>query len=98
METWTRFTTLCREDEDAPDIPATMRRLHELEESIARTRATTREGLLAKPQMPVLDSVALDGIGIDGEFEDALAAREAAGHFIGLSLVLDILHMNGGRA
>ncbi len=98
METWTRFTRLCREDEDAPGIPAAMQRLHELEERIARTRATTREGLLAKAQMPVLDSMALDGTGIEGEFEDALAAREATGHFIGLSLVLDILHMNGGQA
>ncbi len=49
METWTRFTRLCREDEDAPGIPAVMQRLHELEERIARTRATTREGLLARP-------------------------------------------------
>ncbi len=98
METWTRFTRLCQEDEDAPGIPAAMERLHELEERIARTRATTREGLLAKAQMPVLDSMALDGTGIEGEFEDALAAREATGHFIGLSLVLDILSMNGGAS
>ncbi len=103
METWTRFTRLCQEDErneneTNPDISAAMKRLHELEERIARTRATTREGLLAKAQMPVLDSMALNGTGIEGEFEDALAGRESTGHFMGLSLILDILEMNGGQA
>jgi hypothetical protein len=95
-ETWDNFQALCREDEDDPGTDDAMERLHELEECIARTRATTREGLLAKALMPVADSMALDGSGIEDEFEDALAAREATGHFIGLSLILNILHMNGG--
>lgn len=95
-EAWDRLNALCQEDGDDPDIPATMESLREFEERIARTRATTREGLLAKAQMPVVDSMALNGNGIEGEFEDALATREATGHFMGLSIILDILHMNGG--
>ncbi|WP_404286472.1 hypothetical protein ACD578_15920 [Microvirga sp. RSM25] len=70
--------------------------LHNLEERIATTRATTREGKLLKARMAAAASFA-DG-GLQGELEQCLEDRYSAGLPLGLSLILDILHENGGDA
>jgi hypothetical protein len=69
--------------------------LKELEERIAGIPATTPQGLLFKAKMVAFDP-AFDGL--DEQIENALQARESTGHFMGLSLVRDILHMNEGSS
>ncbi|WP_414476116.1 hypothetical protein [Microvirga sp. M2] len=69
--------------------------LRDLDERVARTRAYTLHGMLVKAKM-VVDDPAYEGI--EDQIENALQARESTGHFMGLSLVRDILHMNQGKA
>lgn len=68
--------------------------LAELEERIARTRARTIQGILLKARIVSDDPVYED---VESQLEKALEERLSTGHFMGLSLVLDILRMNEGR-
>lgn len=66
-------------------------RVHELENQIARTRARTPEGMHAKVRTVVTDPAAIQSV---DDFERALEERLDSGHLIGLSLILDVMHMN----
>lgn len=69
--------------------------LHELEERIARTQAKTPKGMLVKARIAVADPVTVSTV---DDLESALEERLDTGHIIGLSLILDVLHMYGGDA
>jgi hypothetical protein len=63
---------------------------------IAQTRPRSLKGLLIKAQMAEIQPMSADGTGRD--LEDTLTYGASTPQVLGLSLILDILHMNGGRA
>jgi hypothetical protein len=69
--------------------------LHELEERIAGTRATTLKGMLVKARIAAVDLAAIATV---EDLEQALEERLDMGHIIGLSLILDVLDLHGGDA
>jgi hypothetical protein len=71
-------------------------RLHDLEERIARTRALTREGKLLKARMAVAEAYGLAAL--EEMMEASVDPHSSVRHFIGLSLVLDILQESGTDA
>ena len=68
-------------------------RMDVLEKQIARTRATTLEGVLVKARMAARDPIT--GEGVEGDLEQALRNPQSTSQFIGMSVILDILHING---
>ncbi|PVE26451.1 hypothetical protein DC522_01420 [Microvirga sp. KLBC 81] len=66
-------------------------RVREMENRIARTRARTPDGMIAKVRAVVEDPAAIQDV---GDFARVLEERLDAGHLIGLSLILDVMNMN----
>ena len=94
-----RLTTLYAEWEavstNDPEINELQARLSDLEQRIARTKAKTLDGILSKARMAEITPVGIAGL--EGDLEDILTLAESTAHFIGLSLILDILHMHEGK-
>ncbi len=75
-------------DEAAREV---VKALHDLEGPIVRARAKTPQGMLVKARMAALDPTTASTV---DHLEHALEERLEMGRIIGLSLILDVLHMN----
>ena len=96
QEAWERLLVLYRQSEQAEErydepVRKVVAALHELEGRIVRTRAKTPKGMLVKARMAALDPTKVSTV---DDLEHALEERLETGHIIGLSLILDVLHMN----
>jgi hypothetical protein len=68
----------------------------DIRDEIARTRAHSLKGMLIKAQLASIDRMNRSGLGHD--LESVISSHSSTPEVIGLSLILDILHMNGGQA
>ena len=70
--------------------------MDEIRQSIARTKASTQEGMLAKARLAALDPISRAGI--EADCEAFLRSPISTPLLMGMSLVLDILRMDRGQA
>ena len=81
---------------DDPEPKQLLNRMSHLEQRIARTKAQTLEGIVSKARMTATDPVGHGGL--TGDLEDVLVHPETTAQFMGISVILDLLHLDGGQA
>jgi hypothetical protein len=68
----------------------------EIRDEIARTRANSPKGMLIKARLASIDRV--NQSGLEHDLESVMSSRPSTPEALGLSLILDLLRMNGGQA